>query len=274
MSWHVDFVQIEWMFVTYLLRSPSYPCWICIWKGKELVTVLLVYWWGAWGGGWTRIIHAVGIPDLPASLSRAVLGIWWQSRGMAPPQPRHCPVFVLCLQCLLSTPSLLQILLVALICALAGKMLQPKRKLWELSAQWVVPAKDSGELLWFEWSFVNPFPSRRLGKYNRLHLWEVGNIESEFWEADRCLWLKAWVKCWVYFSSSSSCVLAMWADLIHISGYVRITFGYSISHFSPGWFSEPTGRCLRSCNHGHCKNISLWPSKNSVCYPSASFLGN
>lgn len=37
------------------------------------------------------------------------------------PNPQHSPVFVLCLQCLLTTASPLQLLLVALACALAGE---------------------------------------------------------------------------------------------------------------------------------------------------------
>ncbi len=29
-------------------------------------------------------------------------------------------------------------------------------------------------------AFTDPFPSRRLGRYNSLHLWEVDNTEGEF----------------------------------------------------------------------------------------------
>lgn len=108
----------------------------------------------------------VGFPDLPAPLSRAIPGILWQRRS---------PVFVLCLQCLLTTASPLQLLLLAFMCALAGEMLQPKRKLGKFSAEQLVPARVS-EPLWFECGFLNPFPSRRFGRCSSLHLWEVNTI--------------------------------------------------------------------------------------------------
>jgi len=60
------------------------------------------------------------------------------------------------------------------------KKLQPRRKLWEFDIKKVVSAKVSCELLWFECGFVNPFPSRRLGRCSSLHLWEMSNIEGEF----------------------------------------------------------------------------------------------
>lgn len=143
------------------------------------MAVLLICCHGIWEGSWTHCRHGWDSQTcllLSPEQSQEYRG---RGEGWCLPSPRHSPVFVLCLQRLLTTVSPLQLLLVALMCALAGETLQPKRKLGKFNAERLVPARVSCELLWFECGFLNPFPSRRFGRCSSLHLWEVNIIEGE-----------------------------------------------------------------------------------------------
>lgn len=118
-TWHVGFVLgffSNWKKLWWPLhwsRSSSHLCWMCSWQERgELVTVLLGH---PLAGHWGSWIHFRCRLEFPAEQSQESHG----GEGRRLPSPQHSPVFVLCLQCLLTTASPLQLLLVALVCALA-----------------------------------------------------------------------------------------------------------------------------------------------------------
>lgn len=112
--------------------------------------------------------------------------------GRCLPNPQQSPVFVLCLQRLLTTVSPVPLLLVALVSALAGGTpsqekvvgIQHEEGCFSQGLLWAA-------LVWV-W-FVNPFPSRSLGRCSSLHLQKANNTEGEFWEATH--WLEMQPRC-------------------------------------------------------------------------------
>lgn len=125
-------------------------------------------------GNWETWIHFRCRLGFPAEQSQESHG--GEERRL--PNRQHSPVFVLCLQYLLTTASLLQLLLVALACALAGETPTQEKVVATASRGLCQPI--SCELLWFECGFVNTFPSRRFGRCSSLHFWEVKILMVNF----------------------------------------------------------------------------------------------
>lgn len=155
-------------------RSSSHLCWMCSWQERgELVTVLL----GPWGQSSLVPGRALGELD-PLQMQAGIPcwtipGIWWRRRT-TPPQSQPSPVFVLCF---LVSPDNWEPTAAPPgspgVC-LARRNSSPGESCGN-SIKWVVSAKVSCELLWFECGFVNPFPSRRFGRWGSLHV-EEGKI--------------------------------------------------------------------------------------------------
>lgn len=180
-TWHVGFVLgfffPNWKKLWWPLhqsRSSSHLCWMCSWQERgELVTVLL----GPWGQCSLVPGRALGELD-PLQMQAGIPcwtipGIWWRRRT-TPPQSQPSPVFVLCF---LVSPDNWEPTAAPPgspgVC-LARRNSSPGESCGN-SIKRVVSAKVSCELLWFECGFVNPFPSRRFGRWGSLHV-EEGKI--------------------------------------------------------------------------------------------------
>lgn len=180
-TWHVgfvlDFFFPNWKKLWWPLhqsRSSSHLCWMCSWQERgELVTVLL----GPWGQCSLVPGRALGELD-PLQMQAGIPcwtipGIWWRRRT-TPPQSQPSPVFVLCF---LVSPDNWEPTAAPPgspgVC-LARRNSSPGESCGN-SIKWVVSAKVSCELLWFECGFVNPFSSRRFGRWGSLHV-EEGKI--------------------------------------------------------------------------------------------------
>lgn len=247
---------------------------MCSWQEREeLVAVLLVRWQGIWEGSWIHFRCGLGFPDLPAALSRAIPGISWR-RGVAPPQspaqPSVCALFAAspdnCKPTAVSPDS-------PHMCfgrrssnpgescgnSTSRRLFQPRSLVscFGLSVFLLIPFLQGG---------LEDAAAFTCGN------WVVLRVNFEKLVCASGLKCKQGARCAP--PVLKGVLLRCEPSSAHIGGLVGFIYGESINPFPLGWFSEPMGRCPRSCNHGHCKNMSIWPSKKRDCSLGASSLGN
>lgn len=177
-TWHVGFVlgfffpnwkKLRWPL--HRSRSSSHLCWMCSWQERgELVTVLLGHWQGTGGVGSTSDAGWDSLLSNPRNLVEEK-----DDASPIPAQPSVCALFAVSpdnCEPTAAPPGSPGVCL--------GRRNSNPGESCGNSIKWVVSAKVSCELLWFECGFVNPFPSRRFGRCGSLRLHEVKILMVNF----------------------------------------------------------------------------------------------
>lgn len=196
--------------------------------------------------------------------------------GWCLPNPQHSPVFMLCLQRLLTTAGPLQLLLVALAYALTREapVLTTGESCDNLTSRGFFQPRSLVSCFVLSVVLLIPFLQEGLedaavftcGKWIILRV----NFEK--------LVCAFGLKCKQGARHASPLLTGVFLRCelspAHIGGLVGFIYGASIIPFLLGWFSEPLGRWPRSCNHGHCKKHVYVTFKKRGFSLGALFFGN